>query len=101
MFFLGNSLSNSDIVFDWNEKDEFVNVSLLVGGHHNKANVNVLSEPQFLKVSFSDGRKFSTKLYEKIQEDCTEISFKGPRCVVKLLKYNPDIHWKSLEVRVV
>lgn len=91
-----NSISN-DLVFDWTQKNEIVAVSVLVGPGHDNRTVNIHTEPTRLSVSLLDGRKFSTKLYETIVPEGTSISFKGPRCIIKLLKNDPNIEWLQLE----
>lgn len=96
----GNSISN-DLVFDWTQKNEIVAVSVLVGPGHDNRTVNIHTEPTRLSVSLLDGRKFSTKLYETIVPEGTSISFKGPRCIIKLLKNDPNIEWLQLEVRMI
>lgn len=96
----GNSISN-DLVFDWTQKNEIVVVSVLVGPGHDNRTVNIHTEPTRLSVSLLDGRKFSTKLYETIVPEGTSISFKGPRCIIKLLKNDPNIEWLQLEVRMI
>ncbi|XP_068242190.1 ubiquitin carboxyl-terminal hydrolase 19-like [Palaemon carinicauda] len=91
-----NSISN-DLVYDWNQKNEFVTVSVLVGLGHDNRTVSVHTEATRLTVSLSDGRKFSTRLYESVVPEGTSISFKGPKCSIKLLKNDPQIHWLQLE----
>ena len=73
-------------------------VSLLVGAGHDNRTVNVNTEATKLTVTLTDGRKFSTRLYESVVPEGTSVSFKGARCLVKLLKNDPQIHWLQLEV---
>ncbi|KAK7077081.1 Ubiquitin carboxyl-terminal hydrolase 19 [Halocaridina rubra] len=91
-----NSISN-DLVYDWNQKNELVTVTILVGNGHDNRTVNIDTEPTRLSVNLLDGRKFSTRLYEKVVPDGTSVSFKGPRCSVKLIKFDPQITWPQLE----
>lgn len=91
-----NSISN-DLVYDWSQKNEFVIVSVLVGQGHDNRTVDINSDETSLAVSLTDGRKFSTLLYESIVPEANSVSYKGTRCIIKLLKNDPKIHWPHLE----
>ncbi|KAG7172887.1 Ubiquitin carboxyl-terminal hydrolase 19-like [Homarus americanus] len=92
----GNSVSN-DLAHDWMQKNEFVIVSVWVGQGHDNRTVNINTDETELTVSLPDGRKFSTQLFETVLPEATSMSYKGARCIVKLLKSDPNIHWPHLE----
>ena len=73
-------------------------MSILVGNGHDNKSVNVNSYSQNLEVSLTDGRKFSTDLFDKIEEEATNVTFKGPKCIIRLLKNDPNVTWDSLSV---
>lgn len=74
-------------------------MSVHVGQGHDNRTVNINTDTTQLAVSLSDGRKFSTQLCETVVPEATSVSYKGARCIVKLLKNDPTINWPHLEVK--
>lgn len=74
-------------------------VSVTVGHGHDNRTVNINTDESTLGVSLTDGRKFSVQLYAAVVPEATSVSYKGPRCIIKLLKHDNTIHWPHLEVR--
>ncbi|KAF2361453.1 Zinc finger MYND-type [Trinorchestia longiramus] len=87
---------NSDVLHDWSQKGSWVIISIITSSNHdeNKAQVDV--EPNYVGVTLADGRRFSTKLYSKVEPEGCEKLQKGSKFILKLMKHDPDLHWPSL-----
>ncbi|KAK3877709.1 hypothetical protein Pcinc_017596 [Petrolisthes cinctipes] len=92
-----NSIS-CELAHDWSQKNEFVTVSVIVGHGHDNRTVNINTDETTLAVSLAEGRKFSAQLFAPIVPEATSVTYKGPRCIIKLLKHDNTVHWPHLEV---
>lgn len=94
----GNSISQ-DLTYDWSQKGEGgVNVSVVVGPGQDNRTVDIRTDETSLALYLTDGRKFSTQLYGEVVPGATSVMYKGPRCIIRLQKRDPSLHWPQLEV---